>query len=246
MSGGLSHIDSFDPKPRLQKEAGEPMPFETARTMFNQDGNIWPSPWEFHNYGEAGIPVSDLFPHIAGCADDIAVIRSMTARFMEHAQANFYFHCGQPFTGFPSMGAWTTYGLGAESQDLPGFVVMGSGGIPLGGINMFSSGFLPAVHQGSFLHPDQEQPLANVRPHRAPMRGSAGGWPSSARWTRGFWRAPERTPRSRRRSGTTRRRTACSRRCPSFATSAAKPKRRASCTASIRRTRPSKITPCNA
>ena len=170
MSGGLSHIDSFDPKPRLQKEAGEPMPFETARTMFNQDGNIWPSPWEFHNYGEAGIPVSDLFPHIAGCADDIAVIRSMTARFMEHAQANFYFHCGQPFTGFPSMGAWTTYGLGAESQDLPGFVVMGSGGIPLGGINMFSSGFLPAVHQGSFLHPDQEQPLANVRPHEPDAR----------------------------------------------------------------------------
>ncbi len=170
MSGGFSHIDSFDPKPRLSKEAGQPMPFETARTMFNEDGDIWPSPWEFHNHGESGIPVSDLFPHIATCADDIAVIRGMTAKFMEHAQANFYFHSGQPFTGFPSMGAWTTYGLGTESKDLPGFVVMGSGGIPLGGINMFSSGFLPAVHQGSFLHPDQEEPLANVRPHESDQK----------------------------------------------------------------------------
>ena len=164
MSGGLSHIDSFDPKPQLAKEAGEPMPFETARTMFNQDGNIMPSPWEFHRYGQAGTPVSDLFPHIATCIDDVALIRSMTAPFMEHAQGNFYFHCGQPFTGFPSMGAWVTYGLGSESKNLPGFVVIGTGGIPLGGINMFSSGFLPAEHQGSFLYPGAEEPLANISP----------------------------------------------------------------------------------
>ena len=164
MSGGLSHIDSFDPKPRLAREAGQPMPFETARTMFNQDGNIMPSPWAFQRYGEAGIPVSDLFPHIATCVDDLAVIRSMTAKFMEHAQGNFYFHSGQPFTGFPSMGAWVNYGLGSESKDLPGFVVIGTGGIPLGGINMFSSGFLPAEHQGSFLYPGAEEPLANIRP----------------------------------------------------------------------------------
>ncbi len=164
MSGGLSHIDSFDPKPRLTAEAGQPMPFETARTMFNEDGNIMPSPWDFHRYGEAGTSVSDLFPHIATCVDDIAVIRSMTAKFMEHAQGNFYFHSGQPFTGFPSMGAWVNYGLGSATKDLPGFVVIGSGGIPLGGVNMFSSGFLPAEHQGSFLYPGEKEPLANIQP----------------------------------------------------------------------------------
>ena len=167
MSGGVSHVDSFDPKPRLAKEAGEPLPMKVERTMFNDNGNIFPSPWEFNNYGESGIPVSDLFPHTGSCADDLAVIRSMTARFNEHAQANFFFHSGQPFNGFPSMGAWTTYGLGAESKDLPGFVVLGSGGIPLGGINMFGNGFLPAVHQGSFIYPERSEPLANVTPKEA-------------------------------------------------------------------------------
>ena len=121
MSGGVSHIDSFDPKPRLAKEAGQPMPFKTERTMFNQDGNIFPSPWEFHHYGESGIPVSDLFPHMGSVADELAVIRSMTVKFMEHAQANFYFHAGQPFTGFPSMGAWVSYGLGTEKRQPSGF-----------------------------------------------------------------------------------------------------------------------------
>ncbi len=164
MSGGVSHIDSFDPKPRLAKEAGQPMPFKTERTMFNQDGAIFPTPWEFTNYGECGTPVSGIFPHMGSVADDLCVIRSMTAKFMEHAQGNFYFHCGQPFTGFPSMGAWVNYGLGSENQNLPGFVVLGSGGVPLGGINMYGNGFLPAVYQGSFLYPENEEPLLNVRP----------------------------------------------------------------------------------
>ena len=164
LSGGLSHVDSFDPKPRLAKEAGQPMPFKTERTMFNDDGNIMPSPWEFHNYGESGIPVSDLFPHIGKQADELTIIRSMTAPFMEHAQANFFFHCGMPFTGFPSIGAWTTYGLGSENRNLPGYVVLGSGVIPLGGINMYGNGFLPAVHQSSFLYPENEEPVHNIRP----------------------------------------------------------------------------------
>ena len=170
MSGGLSHIDSFDPKPRLSREAGKAMPFATERTMFNQDGNIFPSPWEFKKYGESGIPVSSLFPHIGSVADELTVIRSMTTRFMEHAQANFYFHCGMPFTGFPSMGSWITYGLGSENQNLPGFVVLGSGGIPLGGINMLGNGFLPAIHQGSFVYPEQEEPLNNIRPRESDER----------------------------------------------------------------------------
>ena len=164
MSGGVSHIDSFDPKPRLAREAGLPRPVPIDRTMFNDNGAIFPSPWEFKNYGQSGIPVSSLFSHMGECADDICVIRSMTAKFMEHAQANFFFHSGQSFTGFPSMGAWTTYGLGSPSKELPGYVVLASGEIPLGGINVYGSGFLPAVHQGSFLHPENAEPLENVNP----------------------------------------------------------------------------------
>ena len=164
MAGALSQVDSFDPKPRLAAEAGEPMPFQTERTMFNDDGNIMPSPWEFTRYGQSGIPVSALFPHTGSVADELTVIRSMTAPFMEHAQANFYFHCGMPFIGFPSMGSWITYGLGTENQNLPGFVVLGSGGVPIGGVNLFGNGFLPAIHQGSMIYPERAEPLNNVRP----------------------------------------------------------------------------------
>ncbi|MEZ5399520.1 MAG: DUF1501 domain-containing protein [Bryobacteraceae bacterium] len=164
MSGGVSHLDSFDPKPRLAREAGQPMPVPVDRTMFNDNGNIMPSPWEFRNYGASGIPVSDLFPHMGSIADKICVIRSMTVKFMEHAQANFYFHSGQPFTGFPTMGAWTTYGLGSESRNLPGFVVLASGEIPLGGINVYGNGFLPAMHQGAFVYPERPEPLQDITP----------------------------------------------------------------------------------
>ena len=89
----------------------------------------------------------------------------MTAKFMEHAQANFYFHCGMPFTGFPSMGSWMTYGLGTENQNLPGFVVLGSGGIPLGGNQHVRQRFscLPST-RGPFIYPEQEEPLNNIRP----------------------------------------------------------------------------------
>jgi hypothetical protein len=164
MSGGVSHIDSFDPKPRLAKEAGQPMPVPIDRTMFNQNGNIMPSPWEFKNYGKCGMPVSDLFPHMGAVADDLCLIRSMTVKFMEHAQANNYFHSGNPLTGYPTLGAWASYGLGTENHNLPGFIVLGSGEIPLGGINVYGSGFLPAVHQGSFLYPERKEPLQDIAP----------------------------------------------------------------------------------
>ena len=170
MSGGMSQVDTFDPKPRLTQEAGEPMPFKTERTMFNQDGDIFPSPWEFRRRGGGGVPVSDLFPHIGAMADELCVIRSMTAKFMEHAQSNYYFHCGLPFAGFPSMGAWITYGLGSENRNLPGFVVTGGGGIPHGGINMMGNGFLPAVHQASVIHPGRDEPLRNIVPTDTDVR----------------------------------------------------------------------------
>ena len=164
MSGGVSHVDSFDPKPRLKREADKPMPVEVRPTMFDDVGGIMPSPWEFARYGQSGIWVSELFPHLASCADDLCVIRSMTSKANEHAQANYFIHTGHPFLGHPSAGSWTTYGLGSESENLPGFVVLASGGIPLGGVGIYGNGFLPAMHQASFLYPEEEEPLNNIRP----------------------------------------------------------------------------------
>ena len=167
MSGGVSHVDTFDPKPRLKKDHGKPMPVPVRPTMFNQNGNIMASPWEFRNHGQSGLPVSELFPHIGACADDLAVIRSMTSIANEHAQGNYFIHTGFSLAGIPSAGAWTTYGLGSENQNLPGFVVLASGGAPLGGVNIYGNGFLPAVHQASFIDPTQKEALANITPREA-------------------------------------------------------------------------------
>ncbi len=169
MSGGVSHVDSFDPKPRLTKEAGKPMPGRVERTQFNNNGTIQPAHWAFRKYGDSGIPVSDLFPHIGSRADDLAVVRSMTAKFSEHAQGNFFMHTGFPFLGFPSAGSWTTYGLGSESKNLPGFVVLRSGGsaVPHGGVGLFSNGFLPADHQASIINADSGESVRNIKPRES-------------------------------------------------------------------------------
>jgi hypothetical protein len=149
MDGGPSQVDTFDPKPRLTKEHGQPLPFDSPPTQFNDKGKLLKSPWEFKQYGQSGTPVSDLFPHVATCIDDIAVVRSMTADFSEHTNANYFIHSGHGLQGRPSMGSWATYGLGNESRDLPGFIVLNSGMIPPGGLDCFNSGFLPATYQGS-------------------------------------------------------------------------------------------------
>src|SRR4051812_35769978 len=169
MSGGVSHIDSFDPKPRVDRDHGKPMPMPIERTQFNNNGNLFASPWKFRPYGESGIPVSDLFPEIGGCADELAVVRSMTAKFSEHAQGNYFMHTGFPFLGNPSAGAWVNYGLGSENQTLPGFVVLRSGGssVPHGGVGVFSNGFLPAVHQASLVDADAPEPVRNIKPREA-------------------------------------------------------------------------------
>jgi hypothetical protein len=167
MSGGVSHLDSFDPKPLLAQLAGEPMPVKVERTMFNKNGKIFPSPFEFRRYGASGLPISSMFPRIAeSCADDLAVIRSMTSKVNEHAQGNYFFHTGFPTMGFPSAGAWINYGLGSTNHDLPGFVVLQSGGAvaPHGGVGLFSNGFLPAQHQASIINADGPEPVANITP----------------------------------------------------------------------------------
>jgi hypothetical protein len=165
MDGGISQVDSFDPKPRLAAENGQDpyRKFKVDATQFNNIGKILKSPWEFKQYGESGIWVSDLFPHIATCVDDIAVIRSMVSDFPEHTNANYFLHTGLGIQGRPSMGAWVNYGLGSDNEDLPGYVVLDGGLIPPGGLDNFSSGFLPASYQASILRPG-DTPLANVLP----------------------------------------------------------------------------------
>ena len=149
MDGGVSQVDSFDPKSQLEKWNGMPFPTKIEPTQFNNIGNTLASPWKFQQYGESGIPVSDLFPQTAKHVDDLAVIRSMTSNFPEHTNANYFLHTGSGLQGRPSMGAWFGYGLGSECQDLPHFVVLNGGLIPPGGLDNFGSGFLPASYQAS-------------------------------------------------------------------------------------------------
>jgi hypothetical protein len=166
MDGGPSQVDTFDPKPRLDREHGQPFKMKMEPTQFNNNGTTLKSPWEFHRYGRSGLPVSDLFPFTAAHADDLCVIRSMVSNFSEHTTANFFIHTGLGLSGRPSMGSWLTYGLGSESRDLPGFVVLNGGLIPPGGLDNFSSGFLPAAYQGSILRAGR-QPVANIEPLEA-------------------------------------------------------------------------------
>ncbi|MBO93353.1 MAG: sulfatase, partial [Opitutales bacterium] len=164
MDGGVSHVDTFDYKPMLDKHNGEdPHKLMKVRpTQFNNIGKILASPWKFKNYGKSGLPVSDLFPNVGAHADDLCVLRSMTVTFSEHTNANYFLHTGFGLQGRPSMGAWAGYGLGSENQDLPGFVVVNGGLIPPGGLDNFNSGFLPAAYQGSVFRA-ADPPLANVR-----------------------------------------------------------------------------------
>jgi hypothetical protein len=163
MDGGPSQMDSYDPKPRLEREHGQPPRFRVEPTQFNNNGNVLKSPWRFRQYGQSGIPVSELFPHTARHVDDMAIVRSFVSNFSEHTNANYFLHSGHGQQGRPSVGAWVTYGLGSECANLPGFVVLDSGQIPPGGLDCFGSGFLPAAYQGSLFRPGAE-PVADLRP----------------------------------------------------------------------------------
>lgn len=155
MDGGPSQVDTFDPKPMLDKHNGEDPAklFKVEATQFNNNGKVLASPWKFQRYGQSGLPVSSLFPNVAKHADDLAVIRSLTSKFPEHTFANYFLHTGSGLQGRPSMGAWVNYGLGSETENLPGFVVINGGLIPPGGLDCFGSGFLPASYQGSVFKP---------------------------------------------------------------------------------------------
>ena len=169
MDGGPSQVDTFDPKPRLTKEDGQPFKMKIEPTQFNDNGNTLGSPWKFRRYGQCGLTVSDLFPHVAESADDLCVIRSMTSKFSEHTNANYLLHTGLGLAGRPSMGAWTTYGLGSENENLPGYIVLNGGLTPPGGLDNFSNGFLPATYQGSIFRPG-DVPVANITPKEKSAR----------------------------------------------------------------------------
>ena len=156
MDGGVSHVDSFDPKPMLATHEGKPWADDPARKWVR-------SPWKFAQHGQSGTWVSELFPRIATCADEIAVIRSMKADLPLHSSGVLLLHTGQSLAGRPSLGSWVCYGLGSENQDLPGYVVLSFSHVPVGGLEAFGSGFLPSSFDATIFRADGV-PLDNLKP----------------------------------------------------------------------------------
>jgi hypothetical protein len=176
MDGGPSQVDTFDYKPALDKFNGQdPVKVlgKVEPTQFANVGKVMASPWKFKQHGGCGAWVSELFPHVAKCVDDLAFVKSLTSKFSEHTSANYFLHTGAGVQGRPSWGAWTSYGLGTGNKDLPTFVILNGGLIPPGGLDNFNSGFLPAAHQGSVLKAGKN-PLAYVLPlEKEPARQTA-------------------------------------------------------------------------
>ncbi len=147
MKGGPSHVDTFDPKPLLDRDDGKPFPFDKPRVQFAATGNLLKSPWKFQKHGESGLPVSELFPNVATCVDDLCVINSVHGTNPAHGGALLKLHTGSDNFVRPSIGSWLSYGLGTENADLPAFVTI-CPTLAHGGINNWGSAFLPAVYQG--------------------------------------------------------------------------------------------------
>ena len=152
MDGGPSHVDTFDPKPMLKKYEGETVGDHSTNALYNDKNRMWlPSPWKFEQRGASGLWVSDLFPHIAGVADEICVVRSMLGHLPLHGQQNLLLHTGRVTGQHPSLGAWVSYGLGSENRDLPGYVLLNNDWVPNGGMENFGSSYLPASHQATMV-----------------------------------------------------------------------------------------------
>ncbi len=180
--GGLSHIDSWDYKPALAKRNGQPFDADGKLQFFaSKPGVCQGSYWPFHQHGQCGRWMSDLFPQLATCVDDMAFIHSMQSKSALHGPAMFMANSGFILPGFPSMGAWVTYGLGSESENLPAFVVLPDPrGLPPGGVINWGAGFLPAVHQGTMLNTDSSaDPIADLFPPKAFAEKLAPGEPAA-------------------------------------------------------------------
>ncbi|MCI0357122.1 MAG: DUF1501 domain-containing protein, partial [Planctomycetaceae bacterium] len=154
-NGGPSHVDTFDPKPALAKYAGQPLP-STLLTE-RKTGAAFPSPFKFAKYGESGLEISEIFAKTAQHADSLAVIRSMYAHVPNHEPSLMLMNCGDSVQARPSVGAWVLYGLGAENQNLPGFIAMVPGGMPIKDSENWQSAFLPGAFQGTFIDSKHEQ-----------------------------------------------------------------------------------------
>lgn len=148
MKGGPSHVDTFDPKPLLQRDHGRPYPFKQPRVQFAETGKLLKSPWSFKQYGQSGMPVSELFPHVAQCVDELCVLRSLHGTNPAHGGALLKLHTGSDTQVRPSMGSWVLYGLGSENENLPGFITI-CPTLAHGGVNNWGAAFLPAYCQGT-------------------------------------------------------------------------------------------------
>ena len=168
MDGGPSHVDTFDPKPMLSRHQGEKIGEKLNNTLYNDPNRVWlGSPWRFRRRGESGLWVSDLFPHIAGIADEICVLKSMKGQQPLHGQQNLLLHTGRVLGQAPSVGAWVSYGLGSENKNLPGYVLLNNDWVPNGGMENFASSYLPASHQATLLRA-KGVPVDNIRPADSP------------------------------------------------------------------------------
>jgi len=150
MNGGPSQVDTFDPKPALEKYAGKLLPTPNLKTE-RRTGAAMPSPYKFKKHGQSGIEVSEIFPNVAKCVDDLCVIRSMQADVPNHEPSLLLMNCGEARLIRPSLGSWVTYGLGSENQNLPGFISMCPGGYPIQESQNWQAGFLPGVYQGTYI-----------------------------------------------------------------------------------------------
>src|SRR5436190_2392239 len=166
MEGAPSQIDLFDPKPKLNELDGQPLPpslIENVRFAFikKDTARLMGSPRTFAKDGQCGMEFSDLLPHVATCADDLLMVRSMHTDQFNHHPAQLVMHCGRAAFGLPTMGAWLNYGLGSESRNLPGYVVLSAGRGTSGGASLWSSGFLPSNYAG-VLFRNQGDPVLNL------------------------------------------------------------------------------------
>ena len=166
-NGGPSQMDTFDPKPELNRLDGQPLPDSIKQqlqpTQRNRVGNVFGSPFKFKQHGDCGLPVSELFPNVAKHADDLCVIRSMQGEIANHTPGLLLTNCGHSTLPRPSLGSWLLYGLGNESDELPGFVVLCPRGLPTAQSRNWTSSFLPGVYQGT--HIDTETPGKEIVPN---------------------------------------------------------------------------------
>jgi hypothetical protein len=155
-NGGPSHVDTFDPKPELARLNGQPLPMDNLKTE-RRTGAAFQSPFKFKKYGQSGIEVSELFPHVAEHIDDMTVIRSMHADVPNHEPSLLLMNCGEARQPRPSMGSWVTYGLGTVNQNLPGFISMCPGGYPIQESQNWQSAFLPGIYQGTYINTQHKE-----------------------------------------------------------------------------------------